>query len=62
MEISDYQKQAMTTCMEASDNPLYMLLGMGEEVGELPKADEQPQYRFTDVVFSYYTHGYTSAV
>ena len=35
MELKDYQNKAMTTCMESSKNPLYMLLMLGEEVGEL---------------------------
>jgi NTP pyrophosphatase (non-canonical NTP hydrolase) len=35
MRLNDYQKRAMTTCMETSANPLYMLFMLGEEVGEL---------------------------
>ena len=35
MELNDYQKKAMSTCMETSANPLYMLFMLGEEVGEL---------------------------
>lgn len=35
MELNKYQEAAMTTCMESSNNPLYMLLMLGEEVGEL---------------------------
>lgn len=35
MELNDYQKKAMSTCMMTSANPLYMLLMLGEEVGEL---------------------------
>ena len=35
MEINEYQKRAMSTCMETSANPLYMLFMLGEEVGEL---------------------------
>lgn len=35
MELTDYQNKAMTTCMESSKNPLYMLFMLGEEVGEL---------------------------
>ena len=35
MELNIYQKKAMTTCMESSANPLYMLFMLGEEVGEL---------------------------
>lgn len=35
MELNEYQKRAMSTCMETSANPLYMLFMLGEEVGEL---------------------------
>lgn len=35
MELKIYQEKAMTTCMDSSRNPLYMLLMLGEEVGEL---------------------------
>lgn len=35
MELDTYQKRAMTTCLENSQNPMYMLLMLGEEVGEL---------------------------
>ena len=35
MELKEYQKRAMTTCMETSANPLYMLFMLGEEIGEL---------------------------
>lgn len=35
MELNQYQKQAMTTCMDSSHNPLYMLFMLGEELGEL---------------------------
>lgn len=35
MELNQYQEKAMTTCMESSNNPLYMLFMLGEEVGEL---------------------------
>ena len=35
LTLNKYQKKAMTTCMETSNNPLYMLLMLGEEVGEL---------------------------
>lgn len=35
MELNEYQKRAMTTCMETSANPLYMLFMLGEEIGEL---------------------------
>ena len=35
MEINEYQQKAMTTCTEGSANPMYMLFGLGEEVGEV---------------------------
>lgn len=34
MELNDYQKQAMTTCMPSSENFSYMLLNLVGEVGE----------------------------
>ena len=35
MDLNQYQEKAMSTCMETSANPLYMLFMLGEEVGEL---------------------------
>lgn len=35
MRLDDYQTKAMSTCMETSANPLYMLFMLGEEIGEL---------------------------
>lgn len=35
MTLNEYQKKAMTTCLNSSRNPLYMLFMLGEEVGEL---------------------------
>ena len=35
MRLDDYQIKAMSTCMETSANPLYMLFMLGEEIGEL---------------------------
>lgn len=35
MTLNEYQKLAMTTCMDSSDNMVYMLMGLCEEVGEL---------------------------
>lgn len=35
MKLNEYQERAMSTCMETSANPLYMLFMLGEEVGEL---------------------------
>lgn len=34
MELNEYQKQAMTTCMESSNNFAYMFLNLVGEVGE----------------------------
>ncbi len=34
MELDEYQKQAMTTCMPESDNLFYMLANLVGEVGE----------------------------
>ena len=35
LTLNEYQNKAMTTCMNTSANPLYMLFMLGEEVGEL---------------------------
>lgn len=35
MRLNEYQEKAMTTCMDSSNNPLYMLFMLGEEIGEL---------------------------
>lgn len=35
MTLKEYQDKAMSTCMDSSKNPLYMLFMLGEEVGEL---------------------------
>ena len=35
MKVSEYQELAMRTCLESSNNPLYMLFELGEEFGEL---------------------------
>lgn len=35
MELSEYQKRAMTTCMSSSENFSYMFLNLVGEVGEL---------------------------
>lgn len=34
MELNDYQKRAMSTCMPESDNLFYMLANLAGEVGE----------------------------
>lgn len=35
MELNEYQKKAMSTCMPTCDNPLYMVGLIQEEAGEL---------------------------
>lgn len=35
LTLNEYQKKAMTTCMESSNNMMYMMMGLCEEVGEL---------------------------
>lgn len=35
MKVNDYQEKAMKTCLPESKNPVYMLFGLSEEVGEL---------------------------
>ena len=35
MTLNEYQKQAMTTCMDSSMNETYMLFGLVAEVGEI---------------------------
>lgn len=35
MTLNDYQRRAMTTCMDSCDNHAYMLVGFVGEVGEL---------------------------
>lgn len=35
MSLNDYQTRAMETCLPESRNPMYMLFGLSEEVGEL---------------------------
>lgn len=58
MELNEYQRLAMTTCMESSKNPLYMLFMLGEEIGELQgkfsKAIRKGKMRFdgNELVFS----------
>ena len=56
--INEYQYRAMGTCMPSSDNPLYMLFMLCEEVGELQskfsKAIRKGWLRFdgNDIVFT----------
>ena len=58
LSLNEYQSLAMTTCMPSSDNPLYMLFMLGEEVGELQskysKAIRKGKIRFdgNELVFS----------
>lgn len=35
LTLNEYQKRAMSTCMESCDNHSYMLMGLVGEVGEL---------------------------
>ena len=35
MTIQHYQDRAMSTCMDTCMNPVYMLMNLGAEVGEL---------------------------
>jgi NTP pyrophosphatase (non-canonical NTP hydrolase) len=35
MDLNTYQERAMTTCMESSNNFMYMLSGLTAEVGEI---------------------------
>lgn len=35
LSLNEYQRRAMTTCMESCDNHAYMLMGLVGEVGEL---------------------------
>lgn len=35
LSLNEYQQKAMTTCMESSNNMMYMMMGLCEEVGEL---------------------------
>ena len=50
--LNEYQQKAMTTCMETSRNPLYMLFMLSEEIGELQgkysKAIRKDYIKFED--------------
>lgn len=52
LTLNEYQERAMTTCMETSSNPLYMLFMLGEEIGELQgkysKAIRKDYIKFED--------------
>lgn len=41
MELNEYQKQAMSTCMESSKNVAYMFLNLAGELGELAEKMEE---------------------
>lgn len=42
MELNEYQKRAMETCLPESDNFAYMFFGLVEEVGELAGKFSKP--------------------
>ena len=52
MELNDYQKKAMTTCMAESENFAYMMLNLTGELGEfaskVAKLIRKGQMRVTD--------------
>ena len=52
MQLNEYQKKAMETCMETCNNPLYMLGLIHEEAGELQgkinKAIRKGHLKFED--------------
>lgn len=63
MELNEYQKKAMTTCMESSDNFSYMMLNLVGEVGEfsskVAKAIRKEQMSIQDnklTAFGYETY------
>jgi NTP pyrophosphatase (non-canonical NTP hydrolase) len=41
MTLSDYQKQAATTCLPSADHPLYMVLALMAELGEVAERFER---------------------
>lgn len=62
MELNDYQKKAMTTCMPSCDNFAYMKDNLVAEVGEfsgkIAKAKRRNQIRFDaegDLLFNFET-------
>lgn len=51
MELNEYQKRAMATCMSSCDNVSYMLLNLAAEVGEFAGKVAKARRR-DEVVFS----------
>lgn len=51
MELNEYQKRAMTTCMSSCDNVSYMLLNLAAEVGEFAGKVAKARRR-EEIVFS----------
>lgn len=51
MELNEYQKRAMATCMSSCDNVSYMLLNLAAEVGEFAGKVAKARRR-EEVVFS----------
>lgn len=60
MELNDYQKKAMETCMDTCKNDSYMLLNLVAEVGEftgkIAKAIRKKDCRFDDGDYLFYKH------
>lgn len=48
MTLNEYQKLAMTTCMESSKNDTYMLFGLMAEVGEV--ADKIAKWKRKEII------------
>ena len=51
MELNEYQKRAMATCMSSCDNVTYMLLNLAAEVGEFAGKVAKARRR-DEVIFS----------
>lgn len=60
MELNEYQKKAMTTCMESSDNFSYMMLNLVGEVGEfsskVAKAIRKEHMSIQDNILTAFTY------
>ena len=60
MELNDYQKKAMETCMDTCKNDSYMILNLVAEVGEfagkIAKAIRKKDCRFDDGDYLFYKH------
>lgn len=58
MELNEYQRRAMTTCMPSSENFAYMFLNLVGEVGELAskvaKSIRKEKVEITDNHIGYY--------